>query len=318
MKPKIIAECCQNHNGNREILKRQIHEAASHGADYVKIQAIRSKELTHRPLFDEGKVDENGNQLVIKRPFQPELERLAKLDLSLDDEAWFVEECWRAGVAPMTTAFTLTGAREVKDMGYEAIKIASYDCASYPLIREVIKHWKNIFVSTGATYDHEIEKTAAILDGHNFTFLHCLTIYPTPMEVLNLKRMAFLRRFTQKVGYSDHSLVATTQLWASKIALALGADCIERHFTVLEKDETKDGPVSIKPHQLKELSEFSKLSRFEMMEIIKKEYPDWEMTIGQATRELTHAEKMNREYYRGRFASLVDGVHVYNWEEVNF
>ncbi|MBK8567479.1 MAG: hypothetical protein IPN76_30195 [Saprospiraceae bacterium] len=104
MNCKIIAECCQNHNGNREILKRQIHEAASHGADYVKIQAIRSKELTHRPLFDEGKVDENGTQLVIKRPFQPELERLAKLDLSLDDEAWFVEECCKACCANWTTA----------------------------------------------------------------------------------------------------------------------------------------------------------------------------------------------------------------------
>lgn len=318
MKPIIIAECCQNHNGNKEILKKQIHAAAENGADFVKIQAIRSKELTHRPRFDEGVIDENGVTQVIKRPYNAELARLSKLDLSLDDEAWFVEECWRAGIAPMTTAFTITGAREIKDMGYEAIKIASYDCASYPLLHEVQKYWSNIFVSTGATYDDEIEKAASILKGTDFTFLHCLTIYPTPMDVLNLKRMSYLRRFTSKVGYSDHSLVETTHLWASKIALALGASCIERHFTILEKDETKDGPVSIKPHQLKELKEFSKLSRIEMMEQINKEYPNWESTIGSTKRELTHAEKLNRDYFRGRFASLVNGKHIYNWEEIIF
>ena len=315
MKSKIIAECCQNHNGNKEILKMQIHEAAANGADYVKIQAIRSKELTHRPRFDEGVMDENGVVQVIKRPFEAEIARLSKLDLSLDDEAWFVDECLSAGVSPMTTVFTLTGAREVKDMGYEAIKIASYDCASYPLLREVKKYWNTIYVSTGATYDSEIERAVEVLDGTDFTLLHCLTIYPTPMDVLNLKRINYLRRFTGQVGYSDHSLVETTHLWASKIAIAMGATCIERHFTVLEKDQSKDGPVSIKPHQLKELNEFVKLTRFEQMEIIKKEYPQWKISLGVPTRELSHAEKLNRDYFRGRFANEVNGKFIFNWEE---
>lgn len=318
MKTKLIAECCQNHNGNKEILKKQIHEAAANGADFVKIQAIRSKELTHRPRFDEGIIDENGVVQVIKRPFEAEIARLSKLDLSLDDEAWFVDECLRAGVSPMTTAFTLTGAREIKDMGYEAIKIASYDCASYPLLREVKKYWNTIYVSTGATYDSEIEKAVEVLAGTDFTLLHCLTIYPTPMDVLNLKRMNYLRRFTSQVGYSDHSLVETTDLWASKIAIAMGATCIERHFTVLEKDQSKDGPVSIKPHQLKELNEFAKLTRFEQMEIINKEYPQWQITLGVSTRELSHAEKLNRDYFRGRFANKVSDRVIYNWEEELF
>ncbi len=318
MKPILIAECCQNHNGNQEILKKQIHTAAENGADFVKIQAIRSKELSHRPRFDEGETHADGTIKTIKRPYDAELARLSKLDLSLDDEAWFVEECWRAGVAPMTTAFTRTGAREIKDLGYEAIKIASYDCASYPLLREVAKYWKNVFVSTGATYDNEIEKAAQVLKEVNLHLLHCVTIYPTPMDELNLKRMSFLRRYSHNVGYSDHSHVETTGLWASKIALALGANSIERHYTVLEKDETKDGPVSIKPHQLKELRSFADLSRQEMMEQIKKGYPEWEKTIGNITRPLSHAEKLNRDYFRGRFASLVDGKLIYNWEEVEF
>lgn len=315
MEPIIIAECCQNHNGDREVLKKMIHLAAENGADYVKIQSIRSRELTHRPKFDDGIIDESGQVKVIKRPFKTELERLSKLDLSLDDEAWFVEECWRAGVAPMTTVFTRDVVHEIKDIGFEAVKIASYDCASYPLLRDVKKNWKRVFVSTGATYDHEIEEAATVLSGSDFQFLHCVTIYPTPMADLHLRRISFLRKFCKNVGYSDHSHVEKTHLWASKIALALGASCIERHYTILEKDQTKDGPVSITPHLLKELSLFAKKSRYEMMQEISHNYPEWETSLGESNRDMTENELLNRDYYRGRFASVKDGNPVYNWEE---
>lgn len=316
MRPILIAECCQNHNGDQEILKHMIYAAAENGADFVKIQAIRSHELTHRERFDQG-VTENGVIKVIKRPYQPELERLSKLDLSLDVERWFVEECWKAGVAPLTTAFTRAAAAEIKDLGYEAIKVASYDCASFPLLEDLKKYWNTIFVSTGATYDEEIEQAAKILAGTNFSFLHCVTLYPTPMEELHLRRMSYLRRFTNKVGYSDHSKIADTDLWASKIALALGADCIERHFTILEPHETKDGPVSINPKQLKELRQFADRDRSERMQIINKEYPNWHLSLGRSNRLLSHAELLNRDYYRGRFASKVRGKVIYNWEALS-
>lgn len=317
MRPILIAECCQNHNGSKEILKKMIHAAAQNGADYVKIQSIRSRELTHRDRFDEGLVENNVTK-VIKRPFQSELERLSKLDLDDDVEKWFVEECWRAGVAPLTTAFTRTAARQVKSIGFEAIKVASYDCASYPLLRELKQYWNTLFVSTGATFDDEIEKAAEILRGTDFTFLHCVTMYPTPMEELHLRRMSYLRRYTGKVGYSDHSKLETTGLWASKIALALGADCVERHFTILKPDETRDGPVSINPAQLKELRDFADLERHERMELINQQYPNWELSLGTATRSLSPAELLNRDYYRGRFASRVGEKFIYNWEETEF
>lgn len=315
MRPIIIAECCQNHNGSQELLKRMIHEAAENGADYVKIQAIRSRELANRPQFEEGKTDENGVVQVIKRPFAPELERLAKLDLSTEQELWFVEECRKAGTKPLTTAFTRTGVQEIKDMGYDAIKIASYDCASYPLLEDVKKIWNKVFISTGSTYDDEIAQAAKVLEGVDFEFLHCVTIYPTPLEELHLNRITYLKQFSDKVGYSDHSKPATTGLWASKIALALGASCVERHYTVLGPTETKDGPVSITPAMVKELRDFADLPIEERMEIVKKDFPDWKMTLGDANRPLSHTEKLNRDYYRGRFASMIDGKPVYNWEE---
>ena len=317
MKPIIIAECCQNHNGDRNILQKMIHKAAENGADFVKIQAIRSKELVYRDRFEKGLIEDDIVR-VIKRPFQQEYERLSKLDLNLEDEEWFVEECWKAGVAPMTTVFSRTGAREIKNLGYEAIKIASYDCASFPLLREVKNYWKNIFVSTGSTYDHEIEKAAKILKNINVTFLHCVTIYPTPLDQLHLKRLSFLRKHSLNVGYSDHSKPKETDLWASKIALALGANCIERHFTILEDDKTKDGPVSINPNQLSELNRFSKLTRVEMMNEIKKNFPKWKITLGDRNREMSETELLNRDYYRGRFASFINGKHIYNWEDINF
>lgn len=304
MKPIIIAECCQNHNGNIEILKKQIHKASISGADYVKIQAIRSSELSFRERFENGIIDKSGEVKSIKRPYKAEFNRLKKLDLSIEDEIFFVEECKKAGIKSMTTVFTLSALEEVKNHGYDAIKIASYDCASYDLLEETKKYFNKIFVSTGATFDEEIKKAADILHGvDELHFLHCLTIYPTPMDNLNLKRMKFLKQFTPLVGYSDHSHVKTTKLWASKIALYLGASCIERHFTILNDDQTKDGPVSITPELLKELCDFAKLSKDEMFNVISNNYPDWQNCLGSESRELSEEELLNRDYYRGRFQS---------------
>ena len=99
--PIIIAEACQNHNGNRQILEQMINSAAECGADYIKIQAIRSKELTEREKFEQGEMDKHGIPLTIKRPYKTEKERLSKLDLSLEDERWFVERCKLAGIKSM-------------------------------------------------------------------------------------------------------------------------------------------------------------------------------------------------------------------------
>lgn len=316
MRPILIAECCQNHNGRRDVLQAMIEKAAEAGADYVKIQAIRSRELTFRERFEEGVVDTHGVRRAIKRPFAPERERLAKLDLSLEDEAWFVDECHRHGVAPMTTVFTRTAAREVRGLGYEAVKIASYDCRAYPLLREVKGWWSRLFVSTGASFDGEIERAAAELQGAAVTFLHCVTIYPTPMTELHLRRMGWLRRFSASVGLSDHT-AASDGLWASKIALALGADCIERHYTILPPDQTRDGPVSMTPSMLSELRRFADRPRRERMEILNREYPGWERSLGDATRALSAAELLNRDYYGGRFAAKVGERPVYNWEDVD-
>ena len=84
---KIIAELCQNHNGDLKILDEMVSAAADAGADFVKIQSMLSKDLTHRKKFDDGIIDKEGQILTIKRPYKNEYERLKKLDL--DDQAHF-------------------------------------------------------------------------------------------------------------------------------------------------------------------------------------------------------------------------------------
>jgi len=310
----IIAEFCQNHNGDLTLLKEMVWAAAEAGATYAKVQSMLADDLTFRERFEEG-LWEDRAQRAIKRPYQAEYERLKPMDL--DDEAHFIfaEECQRVGIRPLTTVFSRSRIPFLASLGWEAVKVASYDCASAPLLRELKEHFKHLFISTGATFDEEIEAAAHLLHGHEFSFLHAVTIYPTPLDELHLRRMSYLLRFTPSIGLSDHTLVARDGIKASIVALSLGADVIERHFTLLPVDATKDGPVSIRPAELEQLVEVSKMSPSELNEYVEREIPEYKIMIGQEHRPLSEIELLNRDYYRGRFASRVEGEFVYNWEE---
>ncbi len=318
---QLIVELCQNHCGDRVLLGEMITAAAENGADIVKMQTIFSEDLSHRPEFDEGKTDPDGTVRIIKRPYTAEYERLKKLDLSEDDHQFFIEECKRNNVLPMTTVFSRNRVPFVASLRWpeRIVKVASYDCASYPLISDLAESFDHIYVSSGATFDEEILKTALLLKNaqREFTFFHCVTSYPNTLEMCNFRRMQWLRQFTDSVGWSDHTLVARDGIRATKAAIALGANVIERHFTILTSDKTKDGPVSITPTHLRELKEFSQLPQKQQLRISQEEIPDWEAILGSETRDLTHVELLNRDYYRGRFASKTNGRWVYNWEDTD-
>lgn len=311
----IIAELCQNHQGDRKLLKDMIQAAAESGADYVKIQTIRAEFLTHRPRFDEGKI-ENSITKVIKRPYKAEYKRLRLLDIDMDDHRWFIDQCHHAGVKAMTTVFTRGVIEELETMGWDAIKVASYDCASFPLLIDLKSRFKKLFVSTGATFNEEVKKAAKILQDTDVTFLHCVTIYPTPLKLLDLSRINYLKKFSKKVGFSDHTLVSRDGIKAAAAAIHFGAKVIERHFTILKADETKDGPVSITPKLLKDLVKVSQMKNDDLNAYIKENVPEYDVMIGNSQRKLSAEELLNRDYYRGRFATKTkDGATVYNWED---
>jgi N,N'-diacetyllegionaminate synthase len=310
----IIAEFCQNHNGDLELLKEMVWAAAEAGATYAKVQSMLADDLTFRERFEEG-AWEGGQQVAIKRPYQPEYERLRPMDLS-DEAHWaFIEECRRAGIQPLTTVFSRSRIPFIACLGLTAVKFARFDCGSLPMLRELCGRFDHLFISTGATLDTEIEAAAHLLEGQSYSFLHAVTIYPTPLNELYLRRMAYLRQFTPSVGLSDHTLVTRDGIKAAIVALSLGAEVIERHFTLLPVAATKDGPVSIRPAELKQLVEFSKMAPPEIEEYVRREIPERAEMLGMEHRPLSMVELLNRDYYRGRFASrTADGV-VYNWEE---
>lgn len=319
MATKIIAEVCQNHDGSRETLAEMIRVAAESGADMVKMQSIWSADLTKRARFEEGEWDANGKQTAMKRPYGDELARLSKLDLTLEDHAFFIAECKKHGVMPLTAIFAKHRVKEVASLDWPDrwIKVPSYDCASYPMLEELAKYFDRFIVSTGATFDDEIQKTAELLKGlgKELVLLHCVTSYPNTLEMCHLSRMDWLRGFASAVGWSDHSKVADNGTIAAKAAILLGADYVERHFTTLPPTKTKDGPVSLNPEQLKDLVRYRALSREEQLSELKSLQSNWEIVLGSKTRKMTDVELQNRDYYRGRFASpAADGGWSYNWE----
>lgn len=314
---KIIAEFCQNHNGSYDTLSRMIAEAAEGGATHAKIQTIFADDLSYRPEFEEGQTAPDGRVKVIKRPYQPEYERLKKLELTYEQHRRFVEDCRAAGLEPLTTVFNLTCIPEIRDLGWRSIKVASYDCGSTPLIEALANNFKELIVSTGASYDEEIEATAALLKrrGANFTLLHCVTIYPTPLDAMHLNRLAYLRSFASSVGLSDHSLVARDGVKADLVAIHLGANTIERHFTVLPEDQTRDGKVSITRAHLREMVDFAAMDHAAQEAYLAEHVPERAIMMGQQQRALSDAELLNRAYYRGRFCNKIGGQQIYNWEE---
>ena len=135
---KVIAELCQNHKGDFKLIEEMVHAAAESGADIAKIQFIDSKDLTFRKKFDDGLI-ENEEIKIIKRPYKEEYERLKKLDLNKDDHLNFIEICKKFKITPMTTIFNLSKINYAKNLNFNAIKLASYDCGSHFMIEEILK-----------------------------------------------------------------------------------------------------------------------------------------------------------------------------------
>ena len=172
------------------------------------------------------------------------------------------------------------------------------------------------------TYDDEIQKAYLILKKNNFSFLHCVSIYPTKLQDVNLNRIKFLKKFTKKIGYSDHTISSDENLIAIKLAIFYGAKIIEKHFTILETKKTRDGLISMNPKQLNEISTFAHLSKDDQKryfsstskKLIKK-------ILGDKKKTLTDIELINRDYYRGRFGSISkpgeNKRHIYNWDKTD-
>ena len=153
----------------------------------------------------------------------------------------------------LTTCFDRGRVAFLASLGLKTIKVASPDLTSHTMIKELRAKFDHLIVSTGMSYDEEIKETAALLDGTSFTFMHCVSLYPTPLEAVNMARMDWLRQFTPLVGFSDHTLGTE----APRLAIARGAAFVEKHFTLSRYLAGKDQKVSCEPHELREIADFA-------------------------------------------------------------
>lgn len=319
-KVNFIAELCQNHLGKMKHVEKMLDECASSGAKIIKLQYIYAKNLSYRPRFENG-ITLKSKIYSIKRPYKAEFERLKKLELPEKSFEKFITLCEKYHVEPMITCFAREHVDKIYNHGFRHVKVASYDCCAPQLIRDLSNKFKNIIVSTGATYDEEIKNTSRILKKNhiNFALLHCVTLYPTPFNYLNLARINFLRQFTKNIGYSDHTISTDKRKnLASLAAIYFGAKYIERHIRILDFDKSKDGKVSILPKDILELVNFDALSKNQQFDYLKSNYKiNPKNFLGKEKRILTHEELLNRDYYRGRFVSKSKHRHIYNWDEVS-
>lgn len=274
---KLISELCQNHNGNLETLESMIKTAAV-CSDIVKIQTIYASNLTYRENYEDY------------RPYEPEYERLKGLELSRKDEELFIFKCREYGVESMTTIFVPQHAPRFNELGYDNLKISGYSIPAFDYGKKLKTFkFKRLFFSTSSLSLEEIKLTIKNLNemGIEYYMMQCTCIYPTPLDKLNLQNIDFYRSLGAKnVGLSDHSNPHEDKLLSSKLAIFQGIDVLERHFTILDINDTRDGKVSVTPKMMSSLRKFSKMSKEDQYRELNK------FNVSQI---------FNHDYYRGRF-----------------
>ena len=267
----IIAEAGVNHNGD-ETLAFQLVDAAYHaGADIVKFQTFKAKNLvTEDAVQAEYQVTNTQKQ-------ESQLAMLSRLELSYDVHHQLVKHCESLGIEFLSTAFDSESLDFlVNDLGLTRLKIPSGEITNAPLVLEHARTGCDLIVSTGMATLSEIEAVLGVIAfgyiadkaaepselafqqayaseqgqkalKQKVTILHCTTEYPAPMAEINLKAMDTLgRAFELPAGYSDHSAGITIPI----AAVARGAVLIEKHFTLDQNMEGPDHKASLEPQEL--------------------------------------------------------------------
>ena len=139
------------------------------------------------------------------------------------------------------------------DLGIDLFKIPSGEITNLPYLEKIASKNKPVILSTGMSNMEDIEAALGVLYKNgvgqdNITVLHCNTEYPTPMKDVNLRAMNSIgETFKVKIGYSDHTLGIEVPI----AAVAMGAVCIEKHFTLDRNMEGPDHRASLEPDELK-------------------------------------------------------------------
>jgi len=248
----IIAEAGLNHNGDLSLAKQLVDAAKRTGCDAIKFQTFSAESRISRKV----KSVKYAEKIVGQE--ETLFEMFSRLAMDFKKQKELFSYAKDVGVEIFSTPFDAESAEFLESVGVKLYKISSMDLVNLPLISLIARTGKPIILSTGMSTLGQIEEAieAVSREGNpNLMLLHCNSSYPAAPEEMNLNLIKTLKEsFRVPVGLSDH----TFGLVVSRIALALGADIIERHFTL---DRTLEGPdhmLSSEPEELAELVKFSK------------------------------------------------------------
>jgi len=252
MKTFIIAEIGVNHNGSIQLAKKMIKTAKSCGADAVKFQSFVASNLVSNKarLANYQKKSFHKNSMI---------ELLKKYELSAKEQITLYKYCKKIKIEFLSSAFDNESLDFlISKIKVKKIKIPSGELNNLPLLIEIARAKKTTFLSTGMANLKEIKKAIKILNKNGLkkskiTILHCNSAYPTPMKDANLRSIIFLKKkLGMKVGYSDHTLGLVSPL----AAVTLGAEVIEKHFTLNRKLKGPDHSTSLMPKEFKQMISF--------------------------------------------------------------
>ncbi len=229
-KTYIIAEIGINHEGNVHKCLELIKKAKLSGVNAVKLQTI----------------DADLNYSVDT----PSYKIFKSSTLSIENTAKVFKFSKEIGLDVFTTVGDIPTAKWVKKLKPSAWKVSSSLLTHIPLIEFLAKNKEPLFISTGLAIDKEIIKVIKVLKKNNkinYSLLHCTSIYPSKLTELNLHKITeYKKKFKVKVGYSDHSIGS----FASSLAVANGAEVIEKHFSLDNKRNGYDHKISLNFNQM--------------------------------------------------------------------
>lgn len=230
----VIAEAGVNHNGDLGLALRLCDAARATGADAVKFQTFRARDLV---LPGAPTAAYQARQTGA----QDQYAMLEALELSEDQHRQIKAHCDAIGIEFFSTPFSVDAVDMLVRLGVKRIKLSSGELTHRRLVQHAAATGLPLLLSTGmATMDETREALAWVREarGHlnAVTVFHCTSAYPAPDEALNLTAIPAMQRdLDVEIGYSDHSMGAEAS-WA---AVALGATVIEKHITL---DRTMPGP----------------------------------------------------------------------------
>ena len=273
----IIAEAGDNHNGNLELAFQLVDKAAQAGADCVKFQTFVTEEvISKRAEKAEYQKESTGAD-------ESQYEMVKKLELTFDNFRQLQQYAKEKGLMFLSTPFDIPSVDFLNSIDIPCFKIPSGEITNLPYLIRIAQTGRDIILSTGMAEIEEIEAAVKALRENGageISLLHCNTEYPTPMEDVNLRAMLTLKeKFSVRVGYSDH----TKGIEVPIAAAAMGAEIIEKHFTLDHNMEGPDHKASLEPDELKA-----------MVEGIRKN----KKALGNGIKTASRSEKKNMDIAR--------------------